>query len=112
MLDIEWPFETHMDFCGQKMAERLFQVIIVLFGIIGFFAGYIMQQFSMTIYSVLFGVLVSAILTLPPWSIYRNNQIQWQKPLDSNKETTTNKNGSSAKSPKKDVRKTKGKKDE
>ncbi|CAF5179948.1 unnamed protein product, partial [Rotaria magnacalcarata] len=51
-------------------------------------------------------------LTLPPWSIYRNNQIQWQKPLDSNKETTTNKNGSSAKSPKKDVRKTKGKKDE
>ncbi|CAF2590587.1 unnamed protein product [Rotaria sp. Silwood2] len=106
MLDIEWPFPTHVDFHGQKMAERLFQVIIVLFGIIGFFAGYMMQQFSMTIYSVLFG------LTLPPWPMYRNNPIEWQKPIDSNKETITNKNVSSAKSPKKDARKQKGKKDE
>lgn len=29
----------------------------------GFVAGYIMQQFSMTIYSVLFGVFVSAIVS-------------------------------------------------
>ncbi|CAF1006923.1 unnamed protein product [Rotaria sp. Silwood1] len=112
MLDIEWPFATHMDFRGQKMAERLFQVIIVLFGIIGFIAGYMMQQFSMTIYSVLFGVLISALLTLPPWPMYRNNPVEWQKPIDSNKETITNKNATSAKSPKKDVRKSKGKKDE
>ncbi|CAF1252293.1 unnamed protein product [Rotaria sordida] len=113
MLDIQWPFPTHMDFRGQKMAERLFQVIIILFGIVGFLAGYMMQQFSMTMYSVLFGVLVSALLTLPPWPMYRNNPVEWQKPIDSNnKETTTNKNASSVKSPKKDVRKSKAKKEE
>ncbi len=50
MLDIKWPFPTHMvkilrcfddyfnvfyskDFPGQKKAERLFQIIIVLFGV-------------------------------------------------------------------------------
>lgn len=52
MLEIEWPFETHMvkikkfctvfricqifyfkDFRGQKMAERLFQVVVSLFGV-------------------------------------------------------------------------------
>ncbi len=80
----------------------------------------------MTIYSVCFGVFVSAIvgnelinndriffslfqLTLPPWSIYRNNPIEWQKAVDSSKE---NKNNSNAKSPKKDTRKPKAKKDE
>lgn len=98
MLDIELPFPTHMvkwkakekifskrnvsvkDFVGQKMAERLFQVIIGFFGVrfilfqfrsfeensffqvIGFIAGYVMQQFSMAVYSVLFGVAVAAFV--------------------------------------------------
>ncbi|CAF0787190.1 unnamed protein product [Rotaria sp. Silwood1] len=90
MINIEWPFYTHMDFCGQKMAERLFQVIISLFGIIGFIIGYMMQQFSMTIYSVLLGTFVAVLLTLPPWPIYRNNPIQWQKTIDSSKEIKNN----------------------
>lgn len=110
MIDIEWPFATHMDFIGQKMAERLFQIIIIFFGVIGFIAGYIMQQFSMTIYSVLFGVLISAFLTLPPWSVYRNNPVQWQTAtVDSSKE---NRNIPTAKSSNKDARKSKAKKDE
>lgn len=112
MLDIQWPFATHMDFRGQKIAERLFQVIISFFGIIGFIAGYVMQQFSMTIYSVLFGVLVSAVLTLPPWPMYRNNPVVWQKPSDSTKTTNGNKTSSSVKSPKKDNQKPKNKKDQ
>ena len=44
--------------------------------------------------------------------MYRNNPIEWQKVSDSNKETTSNKNASSVKSPKKDNRKPKAKKDE
>ncbi|CAF1193283.1 unnamed protein product [Adineta ricciae] len=112
MIDIEWPFATHMDFRGQKMAERLFQVIIVFFGLIGFLVGYMMQQFSMTIYSVLFGVLVSAFLTIPPWPIYRNNPVEWQKPIDSKKDANGNKNNSSNKSTPKDTRKAKPKKDQ
>jgi hypothetical protein len=44
--------------------------------------------------------------------MYRNNPVEWQKPVNSSKETNTNKNGSTAKSPKKDVKKPKAKKDE
>jgi len=109
MLDINWPFPTHMDFRGQKMAERVFQVIVVLFGTVGFIVAYMMQQFSMTIYSLLFGVLVAAFLTLPPWPMYRNNPVEWQKVSDS---TTSNKNVSSIKSPKKDNQKPKAKKEQ
>ena len=56
------PTVLLQDFRGQKMAERLFQLIVGFFGVIGFIAGYLMQQFSMTIYSVLFGVAVSALV--------------------------------------------------
>jgi hypothetical protein len=42
--------------------------------------------------------------------MYRSNPIVWQKSSEPNKETTTNKNSSSAKSPKTDVRKQKPKK--
>ncbi|XP_076451701.1 signal peptidase complex subunit 1-like [Babylonia areolata] len=70
---------VHMDFTGQKRAERTFQIIILLFGAVGFVWGYICQQFSQTMYILLAGVALSCILTLPPWSMYRKNPLQWQK---------------------------------
>ncbi|CAF0738245.1 unnamed protein product [Didymodactylos carnosus] len=60
MIDIEWPFGTHM--------------------IVGFIFGYILQRFSITIYIVLIGVAISAVLTLAPWPMYRNHPVAWQKP--------------------------------
>ncbi|CAF0936188.1 unnamed protein product [Didymodactylos carnosus] len=113
MFDIEWPFETHMDFIGQKMAERLFQVIIVAFGIVGFISGYILQQYSITIYIVLTGLAVSALLTLPPWPMYRNHPVQWQKPdlVTTTRDKEYSSKSGSSKPPKKETRK-KTKKDE
>ncbi|KAL5016407.1 hypothetical protein ScPMuIL_005996 [Solemya velum] len=49
---------THMDFEGQKKAEKTFQIIILLFGIVGFVWGYICQQFSQTMYILLAGCFV------------------------------------------------------
>ncbi|CAF3443285.1 unnamed protein product [Rotaria socialis] len=109
MIDIKWPFSTHVDFDGQKLAERLFQLIIILFASIGFFGAYVLQQFSIAVYSVLFGAFISVLFILPPWPIYRKNPIEWQTDMNSSKE---NKNNSSGNSSKKDVRKLKTKKDE
>ena len=39
-----------MDFKGQYYCERMFQILVVLFGIIGFFVGYLQQDFRMTFY--------------------------------------------------------------
>jgi hypothetical protein len=44
--------------------------------------------------------------------MYRKNPVVWQQALDSSKSTTSNKNASSAKSPKKDNQKPKVKKDQ
>jgi signal peptidase complex subunit 1 len=70
----------HMDFDGQRRAERYFQTIIVLFAVSGLIWGYVVQQFSMTVYTLGAGFLLAALLTLPPWPIYRRKPLQWQKP--------------------------------
>ncbi|PIO57002.1 hypothetical protein TELCIR_21596 [Teladorsagia circumcincta] len=75
-------FSTHIDFTGQKAAERTFQVIIVLAGIIGFGIGFATQQLSHAIYTVLAGAALSALIILPPWPfLFRKNPIVWQ-PVD------------------------------
>ncbi|XP_013402880.2 signal peptidase complex subunit 1 [Lingula anatina] len=70
---------THMDFDGQRRAERIFQIIIVLFAAVGFVWGYICQQFSQTMYILGAGFVLSCLLTLPPWPIYRRKPLPWQK---------------------------------
>jgi len=67
-----------MDFEGQKQAERYFQIIILLFALVGFVWGYICQQFSQTVYILFAGFIFSCILTLPPWPMYRLKPLKWQ----------------------------------
>merc|ERR1712002_433804 len=70
---------THMDFEGQKRAERTFHIIILLFAVVGFTWGYICQQFSQTMYILFAGFALSCVLTLPPWPMYRLKPLLWQK---------------------------------
>ena len=46
-----------MDFVGQGRAEKLYQIIIVLFGVVGLVWGYTIQQFSQTVYILGAGLL-------------------------------------------------------
>lgn len=69
---------THMDFDGQRRAERYFQIIILAFAAVGFVCGYITQFFSHTLYILFVGVIISSLLTLFPWSTYRKQPLQWQ----------------------------------
>ncbi|XP_058058265.1 signal peptidase complex subunit 1 [Anopheles bellator] len=71
---------THMDFEGQGRAEKLSRVIITLFGAVGLLWGYIIQQFSQTVYILIAGVVLASLLTIPPWPIYRKKPLNWQKP--------------------------------
>uniref|UniRef100_A0A023GCX3 Signal peptidase complex subunit 1 n=1 Tax=Amblyomma triste TaxID=251400 RepID=A0A023GCX3_AMBTT len=73
---------TYMDFEGQKVAEKIFQVIIVVFAAAGLVWGYIVQQFSLTVISLGVGFIISCLLTLPPWPLYRKHPLPWQKARD------------------------------
>ncbi|XP_037513713.1 signal peptidase complex subunit 1 [Rhipicephalus sanguineus] len=73
---------TYMDFEGQKVAEKIFQVVIVAFALAGLAWGYVVQQFSYTVISLGIGFIISCLLTLPPWPVYRKNPLPWQKARD------------------------------
>ena len=72
MIDAIRNIPVHMDFVGQGRAEKLYQIIIVLFGVVGLVWGFMIQQFSQTVYILGAGLLLSSLLTIPPWGIYRS----------------------------------------
>ncbi|CAL1535526.1 unnamed protein product [Lymnaea stagnalis] len=101
---------VHMDFDGQKRAERYFQVIIIVFAVVGFIWGYITQLFSQTLYILFAGVIVSSILTLIPWGMYRKKPLPWQPPRDQQQGNTVSKGSTPASSANQTQNKTKKKK--
>ncbi|KAM4021683.1 signal peptidase complex subunit 1 [Anomaloglossus baeobatrachus] len=83
MLDIFASIPTQMDYKGQKLAEQIFQGIILFSAVIGFIYGYVIEQFGWTVYIVIAGFAVSCLLTLPPWPVYRRNPLKWLPVQDS-----------------------------
>jgi len=81
------PFMLLQDYEGQKLAERLFHVVILFFAAVGFVWGYYIQQFGATIIIVAAGFIVSCVLVLPPWPMYRKHALEWQKPRPENTDT-------------------------
>jgi len=77
---MDWYEGLHMDYDGQARAEKLSRIIILLFGAVGFIWGYIIQQFSETVRILGAGFVLAAVLTIPPWPIYKRKALQWQKP--------------------------------
>ncbi|KAJ0068486.1 hypothetical protein NL108_008423, partial [Boleophthalmus pectinirostris] len=49
------------DYKGQKLAEQIFQGIILVSAAIGFIYGLIVEQFGWTVYIVLAGFAVSCV---------------------------------------------------
>merc|ERR1712198_589657 len=82
MLSYLKSIPTHMDFDGQARAENLSRIIVVLFGVVGLVWGYIIQQFSQTVYILGAGLVLATILTVPPWPLYRLKPLKWQKARD------------------------------
>ncbi|EEB14979.1 conserved hypothetical protein [Pediculus humanus corporis] len=79
-MDMFKSIPTHMDFDGQGKAEKYSRFIITLFGVVGLLWGYIIQQFSQTVYILGAGFVLAVLMTVPPWPMYRRKPLQWQKP--------------------------------
>lgn len=77
-----------MDYQGQGRAEMLYEFIILSFTIIGAFVAYYSQQFSLAVYAHGAGFLISCILCLPPWPIFKRKPIKWQDAIDIPEEDT------------------------
>ncbi|XP_059135650.1 signal peptidase complex subunit 1-like [Peromyscus eremicus] len=86
MLEHLSSLPTQMDYKGQKLAEQMFQGIILSSAVVGFIYRYVAEQFGWTVYIVMAGFAFSCLLTLPPWPIYRRHPLKWLPVQDSGPE--------------------------
>ena len=70
------PPET-MDWTGQKHAEWVYQVILVLFSLVGFVYAYLMQDFTYCFYGWLAGLVLASALTIPDMPWFNKHPIKW-----------------------------------
>lgn len=54
----------------------LLKVIITASAIFGFCRGYLAQQVSVAVNSVLVGFLIASVIVIPPWPFFRRNPIE------------------------------------
>ena len=66
-----------MDFKGQFYCERFFQILVVLFGLVGFVVGYFQQDFRLTFYFLATGGGISAVICLPDWPWWNRHPLEW-----------------------------------
>jgi len=70
-------WSTYIDFPAQHQAERIFQVIIVTFSVIGFFVGYFLQELWITFAILGAGFVLANLVVVPPWPFFRRHPIKW-----------------------------------
>uniref|UniRef100_A0A7S0LJP8 Signal peptidase complex subunit 1 n=1 Tax=Coccolithus braarudii TaxID=221442 RepID=A0A7S0LJP8_9EUKA len=66
-----------MDFKGQLHCERTFQLLVLLFGSIGFIVGYVQQDFRSTFLCLAAGGALSAVICLPDWPWWNLYPPKW-----------------------------------
>ena len=91
------------DYKGQEQAENWSRIVVMLFGAVGLIYGWMIQEFSQTIYILAAGLALAALvslvvitftksesimvlshiqLTVPPWPFFRKKPLKWQKARD------------------------------
>ncbi|PIC12947.1 hypothetical protein B9Z55_028041 [Caenorhabditis nigoni] len=69
-------WSTHLDFEGQRFAERIYKITLTISGVVGFVVGVWTQQLSYALYIVMAGALITALVILPPWPFLRQNPVE------------------------------------
>eukprot|EP01122_Echinamoeba_exundans_P006652 TRINITY_DN1918_c0_g1_i1.p1 TRINITY_DN1918_c0_g1~~TRINITY_DN1918_c0_g1_i1.p1 ORF type:complete len:116 (-),score=31.02 TRINITY_DN1918_c0_g1_i1:96-401(-) len=70
-------FTGEQDFVGQQLAESHFTKILNVFAVIGWIVGFFLQSFKYTFYIIAAGAVLSVIVAVPAWPMYRQNPLKW-----------------------------------
>ncbi|KAK9721293.1 hypothetical protein K7432_003520 [Basidiobolus ranarum] len=70
-------FEGRIDFSGQKLADQLYQSVLVISAVVAFIAGYLSQSHIIMLEVFGAGILLTLLLVVPPWPMYNKNPLNW-----------------------------------
>ncbi|XVE92149.1 hypothetical protein REPUB_Repub01dG0072300 [Reevesia pubescens] len=74
-----------MDWQGQKLAEQIMQIMLLVFAVISFVAGYVLGSFQMMILVYAGGVTLTTLITVPNWPFFNRNPLNWLDPSEAEK---------------------------
>jgi len=66
-----------MDYQGQQLSERMYQSITIIFGFFSWIAGFWYSDFSITFYGWFCGLVLSLLLCIPNWPMFRTKPVKW-----------------------------------
>jgi signal peptidase complex subunit 1 len=70
-----------MDYKGQKLAEWIYYVITILFSIIAWIVGFVMNDFMTAVYGWAIGLGIALLLTIIDWPLFNSNPVHWLKDI-------------------------------
>ncbi|KAI3780068.1 hypothetical protein L2E82_09943 [Cichorium intybus] len=74
-----------MDWQGQKVAEQLMQIMLVVFAIAAFITGYVLGSFQLMLYVYAGGVVLTTLITIPNWPFFNRHPLKWLDPSEAEK---------------------------
>jgi signal peptidase complex subunit 1 len=69
--------ENAMDFQGQRLSERMYQICIVMFAILGFVVGYGTGSFRAMMACFGAGVVIAIVIAVPDWKYFNQHPQRW-----------------------------------
>ncbi|TYI43687.1 hypothetical protein ES332_A01G186100v1 [Gossypium tomentosum] len=66
-----------MDWQGKKLAEQIMQVMLLVFAVVSFGAGYVLGSFQMMMLVYAGGVTLTALITIPNWPFFNRHPLKW-----------------------------------
>ncbi|KAF9762638.1 Signal peptidase complex subunit 1 [Nosema granulosis] len=68
-----------IDYHGQELSKKLFYLIIYLGYAISLVIGIVLSDLKYTLYAGILTVILSFIIVVPSWSMYRKNPLKFTK---------------------------------
>ncbi|KAI0029072.1 microsomal signal peptidase 12kDa subunit [Vararia minispora EC-137] len=66
-----------IDFEGQKLVEKVYQIALAVLTLLSFVVGFALQDLRLTVGLFGGGVLVLFIALLPPWPKFNEHPVTW-----------------------------------
>ncbi|KAJ9478094.1 Signal peptidase complex subunit SPC1 [Pseudozyma hubeiensis] len=87
MESIQKIIDGRIDFQGQRLTDRIMQEGLVLGAVVAFLLGYFTQNMQLCMLTFAFSTLVVALVTVPPWPMYKKHHVEWL-PASTNTDST------------------------